>query len=337
MGSWKEYRSELNTVEDNLPYGGLIKSNVLRGKDDSYLGCIAFDRYLVPEDSVNISFPELRKGWSIWTEHQHTPELDRYLFYLSWNPFNTKTGTIKNLLGKSRELDDIAGYFQKQLGLISDVLGNFVNARILEYNDFLEALNYSVSFDAQEPPKPDMPLYLDYYLLENVNFKFLPNDVLLNDKKLIVVTLSSFPAPDTVKILYKAFAKEKFRHVKRLLVMNEKEYINEMREYMRLWCSGRKAVKNFITDDIFPGEFHGYATENLIFLTNHEKELGDYIFRVMDILELPYILESFNLKDVWWGSLPGLFRANVNPPALSIKNIYELLFPINKTLAALEV
>ncbi len=333
MGSLQEFTTELNRVVDNLPYGGLVKSNVLRCKDDSYLGCIEFDRFLVPEDSITDTFPEFRRGWSIWSEHQHLPEKDRYIVYLSWNPFKEKDGLVKNLLRKSKKIEDRDSYFQEQLEKFCEIAKNFINCRILEYNDFLSALNYSLSFDLIESPKPEVPLYLDYYLTKGIAFKFFENDIVLNNKKLIVVTLSSFPTPDTTRTLYKAFAREKFRHVKRMLFMNEKEYTSEMRRYMAAWCKGRKSVKKFIADDIFPGEFHGLATENLIFITDRDNnDLSDYIFKVMDVLELPYILESFNLKDVWWGSLPGLFRANINPPAVSMENIYEMLFPIDKPL-----
>lgn len=333
MGSWQEYTTELNRVVDNLPYGGLIKSNVLRCKDDSYLGCIEFDRFLVPEDSIIDTFPEFRRGWSIWSEHQHLPKKDRYLVYLSWNPFKQKDGLVKNLLRKSKKIEDRDSYFQEQLEKFCRISKNFINCHILEYNDFLSALSYSLSFDLIEPPKPEIPLYLDYYLTNGISFKFLENDIVLNNKKLIVVTLSSFPTPDITRTLYRAFEREKYRHVKRMLFMNEKEYTNEMRRYMGAWCQGRKSVKKFIADDIFPGEFHGLATENLIFITDRDNnDLAKYIFKVMDILELPYILESFNLKDVWWGSLPGLFRANINPPAVSMENFYEMLFPIDKPL-----
>ena len=333
MGNWQEYTTELNRVVDNIPYGGLIKSNVLRCKDDSYLGCIEFDRFLAPEDNVSVIFPEFRRGWNIWSEHQHIPYKDRYLVYFNWNPFKDKDNFVKNPLGKSKKIEDCDSYFQEQLENFSKKAGNFINCRILEYNDFLSALSYSLSFDLIESPKPEVPLYLDYYLTEGIDFKFYDNDIVLNNKKLIVVTLSSFPNPDITRTLYRAFIREKFRHVKRMLFMSDKEYTKEMRRYMMAWCQGRKSVKKFIADDIFPGEFHGLASENLIFITERDnKDLAEYIFDVMNALELPYILESFNLKDVWWGSLPGIFRANINPPAISMENIYEMLFPIEKPL-----
>lgn len=328
MGKWKEYNEKLNRVADILPYGGLVKDNVLRCKDDSFIGAIEFDEYIQPDMAVG-PFPSFRRGWNIWTEHQHIPGRDRYIIYFSWNPFY-RLGQIKNLLDKSNNAGDPAVYFQKKLEEFSLAVNQYVKGRILSYNEFLSALAFSVSFDTVAPPRPEVPMYIDYYLTKGITFLFRENDIVMNDKKLVVLTLPSFPQADIAREIYSAFSNERYRHVKRILFMNEKEYRMEMKEYMKLWCSGRNSIKKFIYNDIIQGEFHGLATENLIFVTDRDDEkLSDYIFRVMGILEIPYINERFNLKDVWWGSLPGLFRANINPPAVSIGNIYELLFPVN--------
>lgn len=38
-----------------------------------------------------------------------------------------------------------------------------------------------------------------------------------------------------------------------------------------------------------------------------------------------YIVEDYNAKDLWWGSLPGLFRAATTPPICGFQALEELL------------
>ena len=48
-------------------------------------------------------------------------------------------------------------------------------------------------------------------------------------------------------------------------------------------------------------------------------------------MECGYILESFNLKEVFWGSLPGLYLANNVPPLIGFQHLEELLHRIPGT------
>ena len=41
--------------------------------------------------------------------------------------------------------------------------------------------------------------------------------------------------------------------------------------------------------------------------------------------ELLYVLESYNLKDVWWGSLSGMYLANITPPLVGFSSAENLL------------
>lgn len=332
--SWKEYSSEYDNITDLLPYGGLIKPNVLRCKDDSFLGVLKYSKYLTEDqadDSAGFTLPAFCRGWSIWTEKQHSHE-DNYYIYLSCNPFFSKKGICINQASKTKKTENDQGilcdYFQKELENFCSYCQQFTDAEMLEYDDFLAALNYSLSLDTYRLPHIEMPLYIDWHLSHDLTFSFLENDILVNDRRYVILSLPSFLTSETALMLYKAFQKETYRHTKRILMMNKKEYSHHIQSYMKNWCSGRNSIKKFISADIETGQLHGLAHECFIFLTSEADTLDNYIKELMDILELPYVLESFNLKDVWWGSLPGMFRANLNPPAVSMAELGELLYPM---------
>ena len=46
---------------------------------------------------------------------------------------------------------------------------------------------------------------------------------------------------------------------------------------------------------------------------------------LLDSMELPYLVENYHQKNVWWGSLPGMFRSNIVPPILGFDSLDELL------------
>jgi len=50
-----------------------------------------------------------------------------------------------------------------------------------------------------------------------------------------------------------------------------------------------------------------------------------YLEKLLGTLGIPYIVEDYNAKDLWWGSLPGLFRAGLVPPLCGFSSLEELL------------
>ena len=46
----------------------------------------------------------------------------------------------------------------------------------------------------------------------------------------------------------------------------------------------------------------------------------------METQWVAHIIEDFNHKHVWWGSIPGMFRSNIVPPIVGFKNLTDLLY-----------
>ena len=72
--------------------------------------------------------------------------------------------------------------------------------------------------------------------------------------------------------------------------------------------------------------FHLNATEYEKFLEKAEKHLREK--------EILYWIEKYNLKDVWWGSLAGMYLANITPPLVGFNSLEDLI--LHKKSSAVE-
>ena len=72
---------------------------------------------------------------------------------------------------------------------------------------------------------------------------------------------------------------------------------------------------------------NGYYNNQTIALVSEEgyTRVETYLEVLLGDLGVPYIIEDYNAKDLWWGSLPGLFRAATTPPICGFQTLEELL------------
>ena len=77
---------------------------------------------------------------------------------------------------------------------------------------------------------------MDALLSQDVQFDFKANDIYINGKKLLVLTL-----PRTWEIFDKV-KNFSYRYVRRILLFDDHESELEMKKYARQWCSGRKIM-----------------------------------------------------------------------------------------------
>ena len=52
---------------------------------------------------------------------------------------------------------------------------------------------------------------------------------------------------------------------------------------------------------------------------------AEYLHHLMYARALPYVIEDYNAKDLWWGSLPGMFMAGLVPPICGFAALEDLL------------
>ncbi len=326
--SWKEYDLSNNTVADWLPWGGLTLPHVVQEKDGSYFGVIRY-KALPEGEKAEIKLPVFREGWSLWLERQHVPMgVDGLYIVLCWNPFINKAGYAVNRLNKEIivKAEDAGIYFATVLDDFAQNLGEVTEAKVLEYQDVIDFMSFAIAFNEQKIIMPEVPLYLDALLSQDLDLNLAGNSIEIGGKETVVVSLAS-PLPlKQEETLLHAVDRLPFRFVQRLLLMGPEKAEKKLLGYMSKWCGGRNSVKKLIKEPLL-GEFTGLYASNLFLLTDkgHGKEIERYIREVLNRLETLYIVEDYNRKDVWWGSLPGLFRANLTPPQMSFAGLQELM------------
>ena len=319
-----EYFIDEKDEREWLPWGAIVRPTIVRNKDYSFFGIMSYHHF-----SSLIPSLELPKGWSIWAEEQHRAGETAYFFVICWNPFwnalnNEAENTRNGVKIQRRKAPD---YFAEELSRIAKTLQKFDSScRILEYQEIIDFLSFSLSFGENHVEMPEIPLYLDVVLTEGLDVEFEDNDLTIFSKNVVVLSLPSCPRNELLESIRREFTNIPYRYVRRILCMNTEDAESKMRGYTKSWCSNRAYMKRSIMDGIMLS-IGGYYSEQIIFSLPEDsfEESLRYIRGFMDKLYIPYILENFNLKDVWWGSLAGCFRANIRPIITCFDNLSDFL------------
>ena len=318
----KEYEIDDTAVEEWLSWGGITRPTVLRQKGGSCFSVIEYEVYEKNKLTKTIEFPKFQRGWAMWVERQHSAEGDKDFAVIFWNPF-VNGNYIENALGKKILKEKFLDYFCDEVEKIYKEICKVTLARMLEYQEILDFLTFSLSLGENRVLMPEVPLYLDALLSQDINFEFKANDILVNGKKILILSLPTVPE---VFEMFVDFEKISYRYVRRILFFDDKESAEEWKEYSGRWCDSRKTMLKKIEESVLQ-EVTGYFWNGFIFHldeANYES-FREYVSENMQERELLYVLESYNLKDVWWGSLSGMYLANITPPLVGFSSAENLL------------
>ena len=323
--TWKEYKMDPSCVADWLSWGGLVHPNILRGKDDSFMGILAYEPYM-PMPDIRINLPEFKNGWCLWMEHQHQKTQDKHYLVLVWNPFFSRGHIINGILKKTMDWEEAKQVFLTMLNDVCQALAAVTDCRLLAYQEILDFLSFSLSMDAHSVAMPDVPLYLDALLAQDIDLDFTHAHLRINGKKLLVLSLPAGIEETHLEQLQQAVFAGNYRHVRRLLLFSEKRARKEELWYTASWCPGRASLRQLITQDILK-KLNGYYMDAFFFLFSEEEYLlpQKQLTELLDNMELPYLIENYHQKNVWWGSLPGMFRSHVVPPIIGFDSLDDLL------------
>jgi len=311
-------------VDEWLPWGGLTRPSIMEQKDHSLFSVISYlpwDEEFLNEE---IDFPEFCRGWGFWSERQHTLTEDKNYLALFWNPFTSKTAKfIENTLGEKVYKQDYLAYFEHITENFTKMIRRLTTARLISYQEIYDYLTFSLSMGDFHIKMESDPFQLDALLSQDIPFEFTANDIYIFGKRVLILTLPTLPKPD---ILFERFAKIPYRYVRRLLIFSREEAEKDMKKYSGSWCPGRKTMLKRIEQDII-GKLNGYCHNGFIF----HVPLGEYenfrsfVKNTLYDLELPGLIEEYNLKDVWWGSITGTYLANITPPLIGFSSVKDLL------------
>ena len=331
----KEYDDSNRDIADWLPWFGIIHPNVLQNKDESLLAVLEYSPF--PEQlSFNCKIPEIGNGWAIWTEKQHFPEFERFFITILWYP-QISSGIITNLPDEFEDFTDdteenkINGFIEAVWRIMLPIT-NFTKSRWLRNQEIINFLSDTLTNGLQQLP-PELtkecqePIDLDGLISQDSGIFFSGNYINIGNKSFIIASFPSGASREDMYVLYDRFWEMNYRHTQRLLLFSPDKAEKELRRYTAKWCPGRASIKELICKDIL-GEINGYYSNIFVFAVDSDKisESKAYIDRVFRSLQLNLIIESFNFKDVWWGSIAGIYSANIpNPPITGFNSITELL------------
>ena len=324
MSLLKEFEVNNTAIEEWLSWGGITKPSIMQQKDGSCFSVIEYKPYERNYLTKKIEMPEFRRGWSMWNERQHNFDGDRDFIVICWNPFETKINPcIENTLGEKIKKENFLEYFEEEVKKIYDEISKVTEAKLLEYQELMNFLTFTLTMEEKEVKMPEVPLYMDALLSQDVKFEFKANDIYINGKRIFILTLPDFP---DVWEIFEKLKRFKYRYVRRILLFDEKESEVELKKYYEKWCPNRKIMLEEIEKGIL-GDFNGYCWNGFIILLEEtEVEIFQgYIKEYLEGKEISYLIEKYNLKDVWWGSLAGIFLANINPPLTGFKSFEEFI------------
>ena len=203
-------------------------------------------------------------------------------------------------------------------------------AHLLSYQEIVDYLCFTLTMGKRRMEMPDPPIDLDLYLTDRLPLNFTENHVRLGDEIFLLLSLPALygAQADIYEELWQSFAGHRIpcRHTQRLLLFGKKEAEKELRSYTGKWCPSRRYIKELLTEDGL-GRLNGYYTNEIILLIPKEEfdPVASYLHRLMYARALPYVIEDYNAKDLWWGSLPGMFTAGLVPPLCGFAALEDLL------------
>lgn len=245
--------------------------------------------------------------------------------------------------------------------LLSDILPE---AQPLDDDETLTYLHSCISPEHHFVKTPEIPMYLDGVIADTPLISGL--EPRLGDYHLRVVSILGFPGSTMPGILDNLNKLNfEYRWVTRFLPLDKKEAISELGRYRRMWFSKRKGIATLIKETITGTESaivdndatnkamdadsalqevaddvvsYGYFTAAAIVMDkdyNMAEKKVRALEKTINGLGFTVINETLNAVDAWFGSIPGLCRANVRRPILSTLNLSHI-FPLSAVWAGPE-
>jgi len=313
----EDYRQDYSKVYSWLSWGGLILPEVVRNKDGSLMGFIRYGKSSeMTVDGLHLNFP---KGWSIWLDQHHFPGDDSNTLCLSWNPMHkNRNAPADNLYECISSVEkDEAEYFRKVLRSIETQIASCrAGSHVMEFEEVLSYLKSTLHLQACELAMPKIPLYLDAVLSRDMAFKVYSPDgpdknrLTIRDREIVVVSIKENLSQSTLNMVLKAFRQMNYRFCRRVLFMPEDNLQHELRKLTQSWCPQRQTIRDYM---LAKQKGNGGMISNTLVFALDKDDLNDYrqyIREILEAVDIPFVLESYNNKPCWWGTLPGMFRAN---------------------------
>ena len=354
--------ARLNNAIKRLTGGWAVYAEAQRIKSQAY-----------PEsdfpDTVTLMIDEERRGWFSGGNHYES----LYFFTLVYLPPPEHHGKIEKFFierGTDTEaeretyevhLKTFLTESQRIYALFAELMPE---ARELGDSETLTYLHSCISTKRHPVDAPEIPMYLDAILADSSLVSGL--EPRLGDHHLRIVSILGFPGSSVPGILDNLNRLNfEYRWVTRYLPLDKKDALSELGKYRRQWFAKRKGVMTLIKETVTQTESamidndalnkaedadialqevaddivsYGYFTASVI-VSDTDRLIVDKKVRAVEktitSLGFTVINETINAVDSWFGTIPGLCRANVRRPLLSSLNLAHI-FPLSAVWAGPE-
>ena len=309
----EDYQHDYSKVYSWLSWGGLILPEVVRNKDGSLMGFIRYGKTAeITTDEISLDYPQ---GWAIWLDWHHFAGDNTKTLCLLWNPIRKHSNLLAvNICdGISRGSETEEEYFCR---VLMDLSRKVPAGYVLRQGEILSYLQSTLEMQFCEVAMPEIPLYLDAVLSKKMDFKvYNPNGqdrnrLTIRSKEIVVVSIKESLHKSKLDMVLNAFRQMDYRFCRRCLFMPENNLQQELEKMTANWCPKRHSVRDYmLSKQVGKG---GMISDTLVFaLVRAEvKDYHKYIRAILEAVEVPFVVEDYKGKQCWWGTLPGMFRAN---------------------------
>lgn len=284
----------------------------------------------------------------------------KYYLTLQFLPPTQSTSKVMNVVFS--QSDQQNEDHQKNLELFiaaskrfCDILQDFMfEAEFLNDSETLTYLHSLVSPKQQQVVPPEIPMYLDAFLVDTPLIGGLAPQ--LGDYHLRTITILSFPASTTPALLDQLnqlpFC---YRWVTRFIPLDKQDAEQQLKRYKRRWFAKRKGMLNLLQEVFTKSESQlldtaavekakdadaalkelaedyvtfGYYTATVTVMDQDPQRASSMqreVERIINGLGFTTIAETFNAVEAWLSSLPGHAYANVRAPLLHSLNLAHLM------------
>lgn len=353
--------AQINNVLKRLAGGWAIYAEAQRIKSSQYPESVFPDR-------ISLLIDEERKRYFAAGNHYE----NNYFFTLLYLPPQETSNRFEKLLierDQEREREAYSAHLKAFLTeadrvyhLFSELL---VEATPLDDEETLTYLHSCVSPKIHRVKAPEIPMYLDAILVDTPLIGGL--EPRLGDHHLRTVSVLGFPGTSIPGLLDNLNRLNfEYRWVTRFISLDKEDAKAEINRYRKQWFAKRKGVMTMIRETVAQTESamvdsdalnksidadmavqevsddavsYGYFTATVTVMdtdsTQVEKKIRA-IEKTINSLGFTVVLETLNAVDAWFGSLPGLCRANVRRPLFNSLNLAHV-FPLSAVWAGPEI
>lgn len=308
---------------------------------------------LLPHEDVTKDVPQLcelvlglTSGWALYAEvqrdeGQNSPAI--YYLTLFWNPVVVK-GSYENvpplfIEKKAVAPLDIFGAIAQRLRTL---LTPFCDIALLEGEALLYYLHSTISPTPSDTfLAPRRHLYLDVALSQGLIIDANQAIPFVNGYQFKVITplgLLETPSIDAI-LAHLAKTQIAFRYVTRFLFFNQQDAQKEEERYMKFWCKQRSSMLRLLEYGPFDKCCCGFYLTSIVICGKDRALLMKQCQEIEALIQgigVPAFIENVsniteglsNVKDAWFGTIPGMFRAHMTPPMIRVTDPSSLiLFP----------